>query len=214
MPVPARRDPFVEELFQRLPRLGELSARRMFGGTGLYADGTFFGLIDEGVLYFKVDDQTVDAYHARGAGPFRPFKDRPEEAMHAYHEVPEGVLESDGELLEWARGAVAAGRRRDAQKKRKPRARAKGRASQEASLERLPNLGPKSAAWLRAVGIDTRAELARVGSVRAFLRVQEAGHCASLNLLYALEGALLELRWDRLSHEIKANLRERAGRGR
>ena len=72
-----RHDPYVEELFQRLARLGELTARRMFGAIGLYADGVFFGLIDEGVLYFKVDDETVGAFRARGAGPFRPFKDRP-----------------------------------------------------------------------------------------------------------------------------------------
>lgn len=210
----SRRDPEVEELFARLARLGELSARRMFGAVGLYADGVFFGLIDEGVLYFKVDDRTVEAYRARGAGPFRPFKDRPEAAMHAYHEVPEGVLERDDELLAWARDACAAGRRRDASKK--PR-RGRGKAARrpaEVPLERLQNLGPKSAAWLRAVGITTRAELERLGSVRAFLRVEEAGYAASLNLLYALEGALLELRHDRLSDAVKANLRARAGRAR
>lgn len=207
------RDPFVEELLLRLARLGELSARRMFGGIGLYADEVFFGLIDEGIVYFKVDDETVGAYRARGAGPFRPFKDRPEAAMHGYYEVPEGVLERDDELLEWARGAVGAGRRRDARKK-KPRARKVARPRAEVPLERLPNLGPKSAAWLRDVGIGTRAELARVGAVRAFLRVREAGHSTSLNLLYALEGALLDLRWDRLSDAVKANLRERVGRKR
>jgi len=209
--MPARHDPQVEELCARLARLGELAARRMFGATGLYADGVFFGLLDEGVLYFKVDDETVGAYRARGAGPFRPFKDRPEEAMHGYHEVPEGVLERDDELLEWARTALAAARRRDGRKGKKRPARA-ARAARPIPVAKLANLGPKSAAWLRAVGIATRADLERLGSVRAFHRVVAAGHPATLNLLYALEGALLELRPDHLSAAIKQNLRERAGR--
>jgi len=210
----AGRDPELEELCARLARLGELSARRMFGAVGLYAGDVFFGLIDEGVLYFKVDEETVAAYRARGAGPFRPFKDRPEQAMHGYYEVPEGVLERDEELLEWARNACAASRRRAASKK--PRAK-RAKAAQkplEVPLERLPNLGPKSVAWLREVGIATRAELERQGSVRAFLRVEAAGHPVSLNLLYALEGALLDLRHDRLSEAVKSNLRARAGRAR
>lgn len=210
-PMAARPDPELEELFRRLARLGELSARRMFGGIGLYADGTFFGLIDEQVLYFKVDDETVGAYRARGAGPFRPFKDRPEEAMHGYYEVPESVLERDGELLEWARAAVGAARRRDAKKKKPAK---KARAERPLPVEKLPNLGPKSVAWLRDVGIHTRADLERLGSVGAFRKVVEAGHTTSLNLLYALEGALLDLRWDRLSEAMKENLRKRAGRAR
>jgi DNA transformation protein len=205
-----RPDPELEELFERLARLGELSARRMFGAIGLYADGVFFGLIDEGVLYFKVDEETVGAYRARGAQPFRPFKDRPEEAMLGYHGVPESVLERDGELFEWARAALGAARRRDATKKAKPARKA--RKARPIPVGQLPNLGPKSAAWLRDVGVTTRAELERLGSVRAFRKVIEAGHPSSLNLLYALEGALLDLRWDRLSEEIRANLRQRAGR--
>jgi TfoX/Sxy family transcriptional regulator of competence genes len=206
----AQPDPELEDLFQRLARLGQLSARRMFGATGLYADGVFFGLIDEGVLYFKVDDETVGTYQARGAGPFRPFKDRPKEAMHGYYEVPESVLERDGELFEFARAAVGAGRRRDARKRpaaAKKRAPAK---PQAVPVERLLNLGPVSSAWLREVGIATRADLERIGAVEAYLRVAAAGHGTSLNLLYALEGARLDLHWHRLSEEIKANLRVRA----
>ncbi|MEQ1892266.1 MAG: TfoX/Sxy family protein [Planctomycetota bacterium] len=210
----ARPEPGVEELFQRLARLGELSARRMFGGIGLYADGVFFGLIDEEVLYFKVDDETVGAYQARGAGPFRPFKDRPEQAMHGYYEVPESVLERDGELLEWARAAVGAARRRDARKKPKTRKPRSERKAREIPLEKLLNLGPKSVAWLRDVGVTSRAELEHLGSVRAFRKVVEAGHTTSLNLLYALEGALLDLRLERMSEAVKANLRARAGRAR
>jgi hypothetical protein len=41
--------------------------------------------------------------------------------------------------------------------------------------------------------------------------VRANGRRASVNLLYALEGALLGLRWDRVPEVVRANLRQRAG---
>ena len=61
--------------------------------------------------------------------------------------------------------------------------------------EKLRNIGPKSAAWLRQVGLRSRADLEAVGTVEAFMRVKRAGFKPSLNLLYALEGALRDCHW-------------------
>lgn len=63
------------------------------------------------------------------------------------------------------------------------------------SAVKLRNIGPKSAAWLRQVGLRTREDLAAVGSLEAFMRVKRAGFKPSLNLLYALEGALMDCHW-------------------
>ena len=60
---------------------------------------------------------------------------------------------------------------------------------------KLRNVGPKSAAWLRQVGLRTRDDLAAAGPVDAFMRVKRAGFKPSMNLLYALEGALLDCHW-------------------
>lgn len=60
---------------------------------------------------------------------------------------------------------------------------------------KLRNVGPKSAAWLRQVGLRTRADLEAVGAVDAYMRVRRAGFKPSMNLLYALEGALLDCHW-------------------
>jgi hypothetical protein len=60
---------------------------------------------------------------------------------------------------------------------------------------KLRNIGPKSAAWLRQVGLRTREDIVGVGTVEAFMRVKRAGFKPSLNLLYALEGALLDCHW-------------------
>ena len=60
------------------------------------------------------------------------------------------------------------------------------------SNEKLRNIGPKSAAWLRQVGLRTHQDLAAIGPLEAFMRVRRAGFKPSLNLLYAIEGALLD----------------------
>lgn len=72
-------------------------------------------------------------------------------------------------------------------------------------------LGPVSAGWLREIGIETEAELRRVGVVEAYRRVK-ANHPreATLNLLYGLEALLVGVHWNDLPPERKAELRRAA----
>jgi DNA transformation protein len=74
------------------------------------------------------------------------------------------------------------------------------------SGEKLRNIGPKSAAWLRQVGLRTRADLEAAGALEAFMRVKRAGFKPSLNLLYALEGALLDCHWQEVSESRRSEL--------
>ncbi|MEE7560360.1 TfoX/Sxy family protein, partial [Xanthomonas sp. Kuri4-2] len=74
------------------------------------------------------------------------------------------------------------------------------------SAERLRNIGPKSAAWLRQVGLRSRQDLHEAGAVGAFLKVRRAGFKPSLNLLYSLEGALLDCHWQALPAPRRAQL--------
>lgn len=76
---------------------------------------------------------------------------------------------------------------------------------------RIQNLGPVSRRHLAAVGVHSFSDLRARGSVAVFRAVRARGLESSANLLYALEAALLGLRWDRLPDVVKQNLRERAG---
>ena len=60
---------------------------------------------------------------------------------------------------------------------------------------KLRNIGPKSAAWLRQVGLHSLQALQEAGAVGAYMKVRRAGFKPSLNLLYALEGALRDCHW-------------------
>ena len=54
----------------------------------------------------------------------------------------------------------------------------------------LRNLGAKSEELLAAIGIRRVEQLRRRGAVRAYVELRRGGHTASLNLLWALAGAL------------------------
>lgn len=71
----------------------------------------------------------------------------------------------------------------------------------------LQGLGPKSQAMLAAAGIKTVAQLRRLGSVRAYAMVKATGASASLNLLWALEGAITGLPWQVVAKEHRLSLR-------
>ena len=71
---------------------------------------------------------------------------------------------------------------------------------------RLRNIGPKSAAWLRQVGLRTLEDLAATGPVEAYIRVRRAGFRPGLNLLYAIEGALNDTHWQEVPDARRAEL--------
>ena len=62
-------------------------------------------------------------------------------------------------------------------------------------IQNTLGLGPKSEGMLASVGIKTVEELKAVGAIQAFMAVKRAGLPASLNLLWALEGALTGQPW-------------------
>jgi DNA transformation protein len=100
---------FVEHVLRQLSTLGLASAKPMFGGHGLYLDEVFFAVVDDDVLFFKVDAASRVRYLAAGMGPFHPLKNKP--PMEGYYEVPLDVLEDRARLREWGGEALSVARR-------------------------------------------------------------------------------------------------------
>lgn len=73
-------------------------------------------------------------------------------------------------------------------------------------IERLLNLGPKSARVLRSVGIATVGDLERLGCVAAYVRAKHVWEGASLNLLWGMVAGLRGENWRRLDPAEKAEL--------
>jgi len=80
-------------------------------------------------------------------------------------------------------------------------------------LAELRNIGPVSARRLEAAGVASQQDLEALGAVEAYLVVKKRfPEHTSLNLLYALEGALLDIPWDEVPHVLRQRLREQANR--
>jgi DNA transformation protein len=73
-------------------------------------------------------------------------------------------------------------------------------------IESLRNLGTTSAAWLRAIGVYTKADLERLGPVLAYRMVKQRQPNTSLNLLWALAATLDDKDWRELTDEDKQRL--------
>ena len=111
---------FVEHVLETMRLFGPVDARAMFGGWGLYHEGTFFALIIEEGLYLKTDDENVGEFKALKLEPFvYPMKGGDKIVM-SYYQAPEETLESREVMAQWARSAYGAALRAKA-RKRQPR---------------------------------------------------------------------------------------------
>ena len=82
----------------------------------------------------------------------------------------------------------------------------RGGRSAVSGLVGLRNLGSASADMLHAAGIMTERQLRRRGAVAAFVAVRAAGASPSLNLLWALEGALSNRDWKAVARDDRTRL--------
>ncbi len=76
-------------------------------------------------------------------------------------------------------------------------------------VDKLRNLGPKSAALLRAAGYEDLGALRRAGAVAVFRRLKAtAPRRVSRVMLYALQGAIMDVHWNALPFAMKEVLLE------
>ena len=105
-----QRDPeIVQYLQDTLNALGSVVARAMFGGYGVYCDDTFFAIVDDDTVYFKVSTQSKGDYENAGSEPFT-YLSRGKRTVMSYWRVPGEVLDSAPMLRAWAKRAIEAQR--------------------------------------------------------------------------------------------------------
>lgn len=123
---------FIEQAKELFLPFGDIRIKKMFGGAGLYCDDLFFAIMDDGAIYFKVDDETRKAFEGRGLAPFTFEMKDGSSATMSYYNAPEEIFDDEEELRRWTRLALDAARRA-AKFKKKPQSRA---AVQSASRKR------------------------------------------------------------------------------
>lgn len=101
---------FLRDLFSEF---GAVTVRRMFGGAGLFADGTCFGIVFDGVIFLKTDETTLPLFERDGSVPFvYPLmkKPWPRRKPSSFWRLPERLYDDPDELAQWARTALAVAR--------------------------------------------------------------------------------------------------------
>jgi DNA transformation protein len=110
-----------EHIIELFAGFGPVSVRRLFGGFGIYADGTMFALASRGAIYLKADDGTAAAFEREGRGPFTYAARRGKRTVMSYWQLPDRLYDDPDELADWARTALAVARRAKEPKARRKR---------------------------------------------------------------------------------------------
>ncbi|MCK6581913.1 MAG: TfoX/Sxy family protein [Anaerolineales bacterium] len=72
----------------------------------------------------------------------------------------------------------------------------------------MKNIGPKSSEWLASIGIQSLEDVARLGVVETYKMVKAAyPERVSLNMLYGLQAALLDIPFQELPQDIRDQLK-------
>ena len=86
---------YAEHILDLLEPLGTISIKRMFGGGGVYWGASMFALIADEVLYFKVDDESMDDFKAAGSEPFTYMKKDKPVILGRYWRVADESFDAD-----------------------------------------------------------------------------------------------------------------------
>jgi DNA transformation protein len=194
----------MDYLLDQLKGAGPVTARRMFGEYCLYFDGRPVGLVCDEQLYLKPT--------AAGRSLMRTVQEGAPFPGAKLHLLLTADDWEDRQLLaSMVRGTYGSlpPPKLPAQtltKVRKAAVAAKPAKKAARGMVELPNLGPKSSQMLAAAGIKTLAQLKKAGSVAAYARVKAVWPRASLNLLWALEGALCNQPWQDVARDHRTSL--------
>ena len=126
---------FVQHALDLLGPLAPVTARSMFGGHGLYADGMMFGLLDDGELFLKTDSECEGVFVAAGCKAW--VYPSPNGLMvTSYFQPPAAAMEEPEAMRPWLELALAVARRKavaKAAKKGKARPAKKAKAPAKAA---------------------------------------------------------------------------------
>ncbi|WP_052162083.1 TfoX/Sxy family DNA transformation protein [Aquabacterium sp. NJ1] len=220
----SQKQAFANFVVELMAGFAPVQARRMFGGFGMFHQGLMLAIIIEDKLYFKVDDVSEPRFVQRGLPRFQYESKGGRTASLRYCEAPPEVYDEREHMAEWTRLAYECAVRQQKKPARASKSRlgakarggapvaaAEGDEADEvnevhATVADLRNLGPKSLEMLAKAGIHSADDLQRLGAVMAYARTKAVCPKASLNLLWALEGALTGRDWKVVAETDRASL--------
>jgi DNA transformation protein len=128
------KDPiaFYQEIFAEF---GALSARRMFGGFGIYHQDVMFAIVFDDILYLKCNDANAEAFRSRGLERLTYTKGGRNIPL-SYYRAPDEIMDDPQEAAAWGRAAFGAALASAAERRRKTGSRRKPERSGKATSVR------------------------------------------------------------------------------
>lgn len=171
----------VLECLELFAPLGSIRSRTQFGGFSLSSNRVMFGLVSDGELYLRANDET-EAHFCRKKMDRLVYHKRGMSVQLRYYRVSHAQWADPQALLKLGRLSLK-GMQRDIEAKKNNEAK---------RLKDLPNLTLALEKMLWQVGIENSGDLRIQGACRTYLKLcaikkKELG----INLLMALEGAIL-----------------------
>ena len=112
---------FTDHLNEVFELFGPITARKMFGGYGIYHDAIMFGLVADDTLYLKVDASIKNFFLSRGLGAFQYEKNGKPVSM-SYYSAPEEIFDDPDTAREWAKRSFEVAFRAKSGALKKPKA--------------------------------------------------------------------------------------------
>lgn len=99
---------FIDYVVELMATWAPVSARKMFGGYGLYREGLMLALVAGDELFFKTDADNVAQFERAGSHPFVYQGGRNRIVQMSYWSAPAASLDSPAEMSEWCQSAYGA----------------------------------------------------------------------------------------------------------
>ena len=104
---PSQKNSFLTCILEKLEPYGPIRVQAMFGGYALYKDTLQFASVYRDILYFRVNEETIDDYKAYNAARFI-FTGGGKVIPLPYFSLPEEVLTDPKKLKIWIERACEA----------------------------------------------------------------------------------------------------------
>ena len=100
----------IDHICEAFALFGPVTARRMFGGYGLFHQGVMIGLVDDETLYLKSDPSIAHHFTELDLPPFQYGK-KDKVVTMSYHQAPDTLLDDPHEAAIWAKRSFDAAQR-------------------------------------------------------------------------------------------------------
>jgi DNA transformation protein len=98
---------FVDYILDLMKSAGPVRARKMFGAYGIYLQETMIGLVEDNILYLKVDDNSRNYFEELQLTPFA-YQRKGKTIRLSFYRAPEEVLDNPQEMKIWTERAFRA----------------------------------------------------------------------------------------------------------